>query len=44
MLGFGKYKEELKRLTAGGLWVDELEIVSGKDLDGDDKIGSGKND
>ena len=42
MLGFGKYKKELERLTSGGLWVDELETVSGKDLDGDNEIGSGK--
>jgi len=39
MLGVGKYKKELERLTSGGLWVNELETLSGKDLDGDNEVG-----
>ena len=36
---FGKHKEELRKLTSGGLWVHELEQLSNQDLDGDDEVG-----
>ena len=39
MMGFGKYREELKQLTSGGLWVRELETLSDSDLDGDNEVG-----
>ena len=39
LLGFGRYEGELEKLTSGGLWVHELETLSGQDLDGDERVG-----
>lgn len=39
LLGFGQYQTELEKLTSGGLWVHELEALTGQDLDGDQEVG-----
>jgi len=39
LVGFGKYENQIEKLTSGGLWVHELETLSGQDLDGDEIVG-----